>query len=83
MKTKRINKKMSLKKVTVTRLNGIEQNNVLGGVYTRETHEQQCTAEPYCPPDYTVSCDGCLPHNSDLCTVVLHCTFQNGCSYMQ
>ncbi len=82
MKTRKTNKKMTLKKVTVTRLNGVEQSNVLGGVYTRETNEQQCTAVPYCPDDYSNMCNPGGPPKSQVCTGPYFCTQEQACSYM-
>jgi len=79
MKTKKISK-LSLNKITVTRLNGIEQGNILGGVYTRQTNELRCTAVPYCPADYSRACGSNPAASINVCTT--SCSVDLSCNQM-
>jgi len=52
MKTKRIDKKMVLKKMTVADLSEISMNEIRGGTYTSQDPECYCDSERWCTCPY-------------------------------
>lgn len=77
MKTKKINKKISLNKVTVTNLSGLELGAAAGGILitgpvgTLDTACDTCTFIPYCPDNPTAEsvCNYCPPEETEyICT---------------